>query len=215
MPRSDPAQTAGGLGSTGSFVLYTEGARDRNILRGWSYRLMPAQARAMFEASVILGGRRPARAIDHFRSLGGSAAGARAVCVLDRDAGPEELEVEEPQVPGLDFFTWSRRHIESYLLVPGAICRAMTLPPNDGRVMRVLREHLPEEGDEHAFRNLDAKRLLGSRGVLSRAFGRPISLGQVARATREGELHPDVHALFDRLRSEHEHMGGRGARRDR
>ena len=214
MPRPDPARTAERRSSPGSFVLYTEGARDRSILRGWSYRLMPARARRLLDESVILGGRQPARAIDHFRSLGGREAGARALCVLDRDAGPEEAEVAGPSEPGLDFFTWSRRHIESYLLVPAAICRSISVPASDGRVLRVLREHLPEGGDEESFRDLDAKRLLSSGGALARALGRPISPGRVAQATREAELHPDVHALFARLHAELERIGGAVTRRD-
>jgi hypothetical protein len=119
--------------------------------------------------------------------------------VLDRDdmgdSPPEEAEA------GLEFFTWSRRHIESYLMVPAAIARSLDEVPGDGRLARLLREHIPEEGDEEAFRSFDAKRVLGPKGVLSRALGRPIALGRVARVIRESELHPDVHALFARLRS--------------
>jgi hypothetical protein len=43
--------------------------------------------------------------------------------------------------------------------------------------------------------------VLGPKGILSHALGRPIALGRVARVTRETELHPDVHALFARLRN--------------
>jgi hypothetical protein len=181
------------------FVLYLEGPRDRSILRGWSYRLIPALARPLFQASVILGGRQPNRAIAHFRGLGGAGSGIRALCVLDRDdVGEAAAEASEP---GLEFFTWSRRHIESYLLVPAAIERALDATPRDSRVRRLLREHLPDEGDEDAFRRFDAKRLLGPTGVLARRLKRPIALGRVARVTRETELHSDVHALFARLRA--------------
>jgi hypothetical protein len=48
---------------------------------------------------------------------------------------------------------------------------------------------------------VNAKRLLGPKGILPRALGRPIPLSGVARATRESELHPDVHELFVRLQS--------------
>lgn len=181
------------------FVLYLEGARDRGILRGWSYRMIPALARPLFRASVILGGRQPARAVDHFRRLGGFDAGARALCVLDRDdVGESAPEIDEP---GLEFFTWSRRHIESYLLVPEAIERSLEESRGDRRVARLLRAHLPEEGDEDAYRRFDAKHALGPKGILSRALGRPIALSKIARVTREAELHPDVHALFARLRT--------------
>ena len=179
----------------GRFALYVEGPGDRAILRAWSYRLLPAPARRLFAASVILGGRQPARAVEHFRSLGGGAGGARALCLLDRDDG-HHGKPPECSEPGLEFFTWSRRHIESYLLVPSAIRRALRLHEDDGRVERVLREHLPPAGDEEAYRAVDAKRLLGPKGTLPRALGRPLPLGGIARATRESELHADVHALF-------------------
>ena len=186
--------------SGGPFVLYIEGPRDRAILRAWSYRLLPARARDLFRASVILGGRRPDRAIEHFRRLGGGAGGARAVCVLDRD-DVAEAEPAGGRESGLSFFTWSRRHIESYLLVPGAIRRAVRAPDDRRRLDRLLREHLPPEGDEGRIRDVDAKRLLGPMGVLARALGRSLPLGGIAQATREVELHDDVHALFALLRA--------------
>ncbi len=180
------------------FLLYVEGPRDRGILRAWAYRLLPADARRLFRDAVILGGRQPARAIDHFRRELETSGAARALCVLDRDDGAQpDAGLEEPR---LDFFTWSRRHIESYLLVPAAIQRV--LGNGDGRVERVLREQLPMDIEEKAYRQVDAKRLLGPKGELARALGRPLPLSRIARATRESELHADVHALFARLRDE-------------
>ena len=188
------------------FVLYLEGPADRGILRGWSYRLLPSVARQLFGDCVILGGRQPARAVDHFRRLGGAESGARALCLLDRDDGMvEELADAEP---GLDVFTWSRRHIESYLLIPQAIRRALGGRKEDAdRLERLLRQHLPSGDDEEAYRAVDAKRLLGPGGLLPRALGQRIDLSRVARATREAELHGDVHALFARLREGLEGVG--------
>ncbi len=197
MLRFDPLRATGGSGSGRSFILYMEGPADRGILRGWSYRLLPSDATSIFDTSVILGGRRPARALEHFRSLGGAESGARALCILDRDDGREDFEAQEP---GLEFFTWSRRHIESYLLVPEAIRRAIGRRDEDGRLGRLMRRHLPRQDDEEACRDVDAKRLLGPGGVLPRALGRPIALAHVARATRECELHEDVLGIFERLR---------------
>jgi hypothetical protein len=181
------------------FILYVEGPRDRSILRAWSYRLLPSAGRRLLGGAVILGGRQPARALDHFHA----ESDARALCLLDRDdgGGPQPSAKD---APGLEFFTWSRRHIESYLLVPAAIRRALDLPDNDHRVDRVLRSCLPAPSDEDAYRQVDAKRMLGPQGELARVLGRPLPLPRIARATRETELHPDVHALFDRLRSEFE-----------
>jgi len=176
--------------------------------------MMPVLARPLFGASVILGGRQPARAVEHFRNLGGAGSGTRAMCVLDRDDMGEPTP-EAPE-PGLEFFTWGRRHIESYLLVPAAIARSLNEAPGDRRLARILRDHIPEEGDEDAFRSFDAKRVLGPKGVLTRTLGRPIALGQIARVTRETELHPDVHALFARLRTGLDSvMAGAGTRTSR
>jgi hypothetical protein len=199
MLRFDLAESGGGGHPPGSFVLYVEGPRDQGILDGWCRGMLPALAARLSRCSVILGGRRPARALEHFRSLGGAAAGRRALCVLDRDDGRGPTGSEPPE-PGLEIFTWGRRHIESYLLVPDAIRRGLRLAESDGRVDRVLRDHLPARGDEAAYRELDAKRLLAPRGPLARALGAPLPLARIARATRAGELHADVHGFFERVR---------------
>lgn len=201
MLRMDPARAAGASHASGGFVLYLEGARDRGILLAWCRRLLPAAAAPLSRSTVILGGRQPARAVEHFRNLGGAEAGARGLCVLDRDDG-HAASREQPEEPGLAFFTWGRRHIESYLLVPDAISRVLGRRDANGRVGRALRHHLPPDGDERAYRDLDAKRLLGPSGPLSRALGSQIPLGRVARATRPPELHADVHDFFDALRRE-------------
>jgi hypothetical protein len=196
MDRIDPAAAGRPASRAGSFVLYLEGPRDRGILQAWARHLLPPEGRRLFAASVILGGRQPARAIDHFRHLGGSRAGIRGFCILDRDGG----EPVPPEETALEFFTWGRRHIESYLLVASAIGRALRLPQSDGRVERVLREHVPPEGDLAGWRDLDAKRLLAPDGSLRRALGAPLRAAAIARAMRPPELHGDVLACFARLR---------------
>ena len=180
-------------------ILYVEGPADRAILRAWAYRLLPSVSRRLFGESVILGGRQPARALEHFSDAGGAEAGLFGLCVLDRDDGAQP-DPPTPTAPGLEFFTWGRRHIESYLLVPAAIRRTLRLADNDPRIHLALDEVLPRAAGESVYRQIDAKRLLGRNGALPRALGRAISLPQVARATRSEELHPDVHRLFGQLR---------------
>ncbi len=180
-------------------ILYMEGPQDRAILRAWAYRLLPSVGRRLFDASVILGGRRPARAVEHFRSVGGLDAGLVGLCVLDRDDG-NQPPLSDSGAPGLEFFTWGRRHIESYLLVSAAIWRTLRISDGDRRVRRAIDAALPGSVDEAAYDQIDAKRLLGPNGELPRVVGQPISAQRVARATRWEELHPDVHRLFDRLR---------------
>ncbi len=198
MPRINPVIKPSRRSSR-RLILYIEGPQDRAILRAWAYRLLPSMGRQLFGASVILGGRRPARAAEHFHSAGGLDAGLVGLCVLDRDDGNQPPHPDSG-VPGLEFFTWGRRHIESYLLVPAAIQRTLKAPNGDQRIRRAIDAALPGSVDEAAYGQIDAKRLLATNGALPRVVGQPISVQRVARATREEELHPDVHRLFDRMR---------------
>lgn len=185
----------GGRGGVG-FVVYVEGPRDRDILGAWARRIAPRLCAELVASTVILGGRQPARAAEHLRACRRQQSATRGICVLDRDGD----ETPEPAVePGLEFFTWGRRHIESYLLVPEAIRRGLRIRDHDGHFDRLMRAHLPDLDDEAALRELDAKQLLGRKGPLARFLGRPVAPGRIARAMRSEELHPDVRALFARL----------------
>jgi hypothetical protein len=179
------------------FVLYVEGPRDRDVLLAWAWRVNAGLRRALDEGAVILGGRRPERAVAHFRELRARDAAARGLCVLDRDGTAEEAAPAGPPA-GLDFHVWRRRHIESYLLVPEAIRRSLQLPAHDARVARALRRLAPASEDERALRDLDAKRLLAPDGELARSLGLPVSPGRIARSMRADELAPEIHGLLGR-----------------
>jgi hypothetical protein len=178
-------------------LLYVEGPRDRDILEGWAFAESAPLGRALNAAVVILGGRQPERAAAHFAEEMSTRPGLLGLCVLDRDDG---APAGAARLDGLEVFTWSRRHIESYLLVPAAIQRALRAPDTEGRVARLLRQHLPAWDDERALRDLDAKRLLATHGPLARGLGQPLALGRIARFMRREELHADVSALLARLR---------------
>lgn len=192
MAASSPAES--------SFVLYVEGPRDRGLLEAWAFGVAPPLARALPAVTVILGGCQPLRAAEHFRGVRARRRQARALCVLDRDI-EQRLPPERAREPGLEFFTWSRRHIESYLLVPEAICRVARVTPEEPRVARWFERALPAPDDEQAFAELDAKGLFAHHGALQQLLGRPVRPAQVARAMRREELHPDVGALLERLRA--------------
>jgi len=181
-----------------TFALYVEGPRDRSLLETWAQRVSPALAATLAEVTVILGGCQPARAAEHFRDLRGRDADATGLCVLDRDAegAPRPPAVEEP---GLEFFTWGRRHIESYLLVPAAIRRSLRLGDDDPRIERFFQRTMPR--DEAGLGAIDAKPLFAFQGELQRLLGRPVRPAQVARAMFAGEIHADVRALFARVRA--------------
>ncbi len=198
--RSKTRSRVGAASSASEFVLYVEGPRDHDILRIWARRLSPNLARSLDPCAVILGGRQPARAREHFRGLGGEAAGLRGLVVLDRDHHRDADHVIEGE-PGLEFFTWSRRHIESYVLVPDAIRRFVGREQDAApRADRLIVDHVPAPSDEAAHRGLDAKRLLGNKGPFARAMGSPLSPAGIARCMRAEELHPDVIDLYDRIR---------------
>ncbi len=158
--------------------------------------MSPQMSKALAGVLVILGGRRPERARRHLDELREVQPEARGLCVLDRDT--EELRFDERD--GLQTFSWGRRHIESYLLAPSAICRALRLDPAETSVLEsLLNAHAPEPGDEAAMERLDAKRLLGPKGPIASQLGRSLPSGRIARAMRPEELHSDVSALLERV----------------
>ncbi len=196
-----PRRMAQRLQPTLGGVLYVEGARDRDILEGWARSVSNELAQRLRMATIILGGRQPSRALAHATELRRREPELRALCVLDGDGGDRSDAARDAEVLAgeLELFTWTRRHIESYLLVPSAISRMLRLPPHDLRLARLLRDHLPAFGDEKSFRALDAKRLLGPTGPFARTFGRPLALGRIARGTAPADFHEDVSALLARL----------------
>ena len=182
------------------FVLYVEGPRDRDILRSWARRLEPALVRDLELCTVILGGRQPARARRHFRDQSAERPELRGLCVLDRDdeTGENPESGDEADAP-LEFFTWPRRHIESYLLHPAAIRRAAPdLDPQ--RLARAFAEHVPGAEHRDGFAELHAKRLLDPSGPLFKGAARAPRPSEVARAMRADEIHEDVRTLLTRVR---------------
>ena len=179
------------------FVLYVEGPRDRDLLRIWAKRVSHALARSLEGCVVIMGGRQPARAAKHFARVHGERAGVSGLVVLDRDH--HDPANDWTPLEALDLFTWPRRHIESYALVPEAIRRAAGVSSEDTRVDRILAEHLPHPSDTEALQGFDAKRLLGARGPLARELGGIISTADIARCMRIDEVHPDVLGVLGRV----------------
>jgi hypothetical protein len=176
-----------------------EGPRDRDLLRIWARRVGHDLARALDGCVVIMGGRQPARAADHFAGIRRDEPEATGLVVLDRDHH-DEAEGWPADTP-LDLYTWPRRHIESYVLVPSAIRRAAGCAPDDPRVDRVLEEHMSRDAGGRTLVDLDAKRLLAAKGPLARELGRALSTADIARCMRIDEVHADVVDLLGRTRS--------------
>lgn len=167
--------------------LYVEGPRDREIVEGWALRTSRPLAACVRESTVILGGKQPARAREHLANARSEHGEARGLCVLDRD---QEHGLPAAAADGLELYVWSRRHIESYLLVPDALRRVLRHAGE--RALRELENGLPAEDDERGWRDLDAKRRLT-------ANGQRFPWGRLARAMRDEELHADVHGFLERL----------------
>lgn len=205
-PRS--GHRRGDVAGAERFILYVEGARDREVLQGWARHVAPIFGPTLERSTVILGGRQPARAIEDFRRRGGAEAGLAGLVVLDRDDHRDfqgdAVGADRVLVPGLERFIWSLRHIESYLLVPAAIRRVVPNAPDEATLMGWLAE---ETGASSGAGRLaaahsggpHAKRLLGAGGALSASLGVELRAGEIARAMRRDELHADVHALFARI----------------
>ena len=198
---SGPEKLRAGTGGAGTsnFFLYVEGPRDEDILKIWARQISRPLARHLESRIVILGGRRPARAQEHFRIELGGRGDSRGLVVLDRDhhSGPgDEIVVTEP---GLEVFIWKRRHIESYLLAPSAIRRTLRDSLDARLVDRLIEDHVPSPEDEGACRAANAKKILGSKGELGRNLGERISPAAIARAMRIEEFHPDILALYEKI----------------
>ena len=186
-------------GPSVNFFLYVEGPSDADILRIWGRRISQRLARHLESRVVILGGRRPARARDHFRAECNAGRSGRGLVVLDRDHHTRADDLASLE-PGLETFIWQRRHIESYLLVAPAIRRALRHAIEPHLLDRLIEECVPASEDEEACREANAKKILGSKGQLARSAGGRLSPAGVARCMRLEELHPDIFALYERIR---------------
>jgi hypothetical protein len=204
--RSGASERDDGRRPARRFVLYVEGPRDRDLLRIWARRVSHGLARSLESCVVIMGGRQPERAAEHFARVQAGRDGASGLVVLDRDHHDPAHDWAHGE--SLDLFTWPRRHIESYVLVPTAIRRAVGSAPDDPRVERLLAEHLPAADDDDAFLEVDAKRLLAAKGPLARGLGQPLSTADIARCMRLDELHDDVLGVLERVGAALGHAGG-------
>ncbi len=198
------------------FALYVEGPRDRDVLRLFAKKLSPELARAMDSCVCILGGRQPDRATELFGRMVEQAAeddriAPRGMCLLDRDdprplggglgGGFERAPKGAAAGAGdLEFVVWRRRQIESYLLVPRAIRQCMPERRNGSQIDRMLDSWLPDPDNEPAFRSLDAKKVIGSRGPIADYLGRPLRAQEIVRNMTPLDIHTDVKEVLARVR---------------
>ena len=205
------------------FVLYVEGTSDVDILRLLARAL--GREEMLFDKLPIhvLGGRDPKEAREHFQGVKSFKPKTQGVCVLDPDLNREALlqSVAHHQEAGLEYHVWTRRHVESYLLVPEAIARAVH-PDNpllEAGLPERLRSFLSAAPRGYAFpqqvpdyttfhldwmQTFDAKREIFSPSESDNSFilaeERPdITPEHVAQDMHPEELHSDVKRLIDRI----------------
>jgi len=207
------------------FVLYVEGTSDIEILRLLAAGL--GKDETFFDRLPIhvLGGRDPKEAREHFLGVKGFLADTRAICVLDPDLNRESLldSIEHNREESLEFKIWNRRHLESYLLVPEAIARAIhpdtDMPLFRDAVAARFREFLAESPRGYVFPDsipdyrafhldwmgtFDAKRQVfspspGDASFLVKESHPEITPQHVAQAMREDEIHDDIRQLIDSI----------------
>ena len=182
---------------TEQFILYVEGPRDREILSIFAKRESRELSKGVNASAIILGGRQPLRARNHFKLKIRKHESIRALCILDRD---DPVEICPDSETGLEFFVWRRRHIESYLLVPRALAFALASRETSHELEKVIKREIPSNLEDEDFETLDAKRLLGVKGPIARVIGKKPDLGRIARNIRTEELHPDVVRVLEKIR---------------
>lgn len=204
-------------------ILYVEGTSDIELFRLLARGI--GRDETLFDRLPvhILGGRDPKEAREHFLGVRSFSSSARAVCVLDPDLDRKSLldRVNHNSEPGLEFRLWERRHLESYLLVPEAIERAIfpEKPLMEGYISKRFRDFLSEQPRAVVFpeavqdyrtlsldwmKTFDAKREVFSPGEEDGSFllreGHPdIAPQHVAQCMRQEEIHDDVRNAIARI----------------
>jgi hypothetical protein len=214
-------------------LLYIEGETDEACLRGWAcaladdpafVRLGEAMSRVAFvtlrggsaEEMLTLADR-------HFKACRFLSDAPRRLLILDRNDGKWQAQMGRDE----QLLVWSKRHIESYLLVPAAWVRAAEAAAESqfslarpcaakavadffteqSRGLTVDWLHTPDE----LFREVNAKRMLfgarrekpedGYDALTARLYaeGVVVTREDVSAAMRPDEIHKDVKGVFGKV----------------
>jgi hypothetical protein len=216
-------------------IIYVEGETDEECIRGWARAMVSAPGfeglpQAMESATFIpLGGGNAEEMLDrarrHFRACRFLDPSACRLMVMDRNDGKWQPRLGRDST----LVVWSRRHVESYLLVPAAWERAATSAAE--RQFTLARDRALAETQGffreqsggldidwmnpavEAFRDPNAKLMLFearvSRGDTYNALaarlydaGVRIQRRDVAMAMPPDEIHADVKAVLTRIVAE-------------
>lgn len=218
------------------FILYVEGTSDIEMLRLFA-RALGKDETLFDEAAIhVLCGRNPKEVREHFMGVKTFRADSQALCVLDPDLDRESLidSIEHNREEQLDFHVWSRRHLESYLLVPEAIERAVypDMPLFENTIANRFRTFLAQPPRAYVFPDnvtdyrdfhldwmitFDAKRQIFSPSEKDGSFllsegHSEITPQHVAQVMHEDEVHNDVKNLIDLVYEKSKRVRARGGR---
>lgn len=205
-------------------VFYIEGQTDERILRAWADTCGCDAVLGQFLIKPLMGGNKEMMldaAKHHYKALKTMVPDVARHQLLDRDQG------DHGNFTGNDHITiWSRRHIESYLLVPSAWIRAVSKKLNlsvDDLLFSPFAKTIEGFFEEQAvllpksqswksynpetFKSVDAKSLLftGQDSLFRRLRILDENLilprEDIAAAMTFEEIHLDISTLFERLTS--------------
>jgi predicted ATPase len=208
---------------TSPFILYVEGESDERILRAWAPICGAQDAIGKVSFRTMRGGSKEDMkklADNHFAALRQVIPSVKRLMIFDFDSAEKAFH-PDPSNPSLA--EWKRKNIENYLLVPDAWKRAagnqlqvgglFALPVSDAIDKFFAAENLtlPPGQDwqnvaASVFSVVDGKRMLfeydNSLFHQLRNAEPSVQLlrEQVAATMNPGEIHQDVHDLFERLK---------------
>jgi hypothetical protein len=212
---------------TGSpYILYVEGETDERILRAWAGACGAQDAMDKVCFKAMGGGNKAdmkARADQHFSALKEIIPKTSRLMLFDFDDADDAFH---PDVSNQVLFEWKRKNIENYLLIPDAWRRAallkLRLPDDDlfaQLVLKTINHFFQDENltlpsgktwktvSANIFSVVDGKRLLFENNnslfqQLKRGdFQLQIIREEVALAMTADEIHEDVHAFIQKLKS--------------
>jgi hypothetical protein len=212
---------------------YIEGKSDEDCLRGWARALAKTQEFGGLAGNMdrvafhYLKGGSSGDMLDaadrHFKACKFLSENPRRLVVLDRNEGKWQARVGKDE----HLLVWTKRHIESYLLVPGAWARAVKTAADNQFALRgplavqVVRDFFNEQSrglavdwlhtTDELFRDVNAKRMLfearrgqgddGYDALTARLHdaGVAVSREDVAAAMLPDEIHEDVKKVFQKV----------------